>query len=131
MKSLSKQQLQEKERIEGELREAFTKLEDAIEQYNLTLDQAWQAVQEAVDAHNAKVSEANDFASEVASDIESFVTDKSDKWQEGDRGQAYLAWQEAWNGDMDEVDLEKPDEISVPEDNVADIFADFPNEPEL
>ena len=131
MKGLNKQRLKDKKRIEDALRESFSKLESAIEEFNTTLDQEWQKVQEAVDAHNAKVTEANEFSDEVSSEINDYIGDKSDNWQEGDRGQVYASWQESWEAELEEIDLEKPTEIDVPDENVADTFGDLPNEPEL
>lgn len=131
MNKLNKNHIEEKERIEGALRDAHEKVESAFEQYNLTMEEEWNKVREAVDAYNAHVSEANDFRGGIASDIEGYISDKTDKWQEGERGQAFLAWQEAFESDdIEEIDMEKPDDLEVPE-NGADVFEQLPTEPDL
>jgi hypothetical protein len=45
------------------------------------------------------------------------MSEKSDKWLEGDRGQAYSTWKEYFeNADLEESSLEEPDQIEVPDE---------------
>jgi hypothetical protein len=78
-------------------------------------------VELAVDKYNAKVNEIKEWASEVASDIDSFMSDKSEKWQEGERGQAYEEWKSSYeNFDLEELDVDVV--------NTEEIFMDLEEE---
>ena len=46
----------------------------------------------AVEEYNALVNEWNEALQSIADDIEVTINDKSDAWQESERGQAFVAW---------------------------------------
>ena len=59
------------------------------------------------------------FRDEIVSDMESYMYDRSEKWQEGEAGEAYQSWLSNWEDASldDEIDFEMPvlDEIDEPE----------------
>lgn len=62
------------------------------------LEVAQMHVEQAIEAYRAKVQETQAFCQDVAEEIATYINDKSDRWQEGDRGQAYSDWQQMWEG---------------------------------
>lgn len=90
MKGLTKDQLKRRDDIAGQLAVVQVELEQALAKFK------------------AKVVEAQAFCQEVKDDIEAYITDRSDRWQEGERGQAYSEWRDAWEnvefGDVEELD---------------------------
>ena len=63
--------------------------------------------------YNALVKQAQAFVTEIAEDHRDAYDEKSERWQEGDAGQAALAFVEAWeNVDLDEIE---PIQILMPD----------------
>lgn len=72
----------------------------------------------AIAGYNEVLDEARSFAFDIANEIESYTTERSEKWQEGDAGQAYSAWLDEWQQwspddltPVDEPELAEPDHI--------------------
>lgn len=102
--------------------EAATDLQTAVDAYNQVLAEAKDTLAEAVQAYNDKLSEARDFAGQIAADADNDISDKSDKWQEGERGQAAVAWKDEWeNARFDDIELQYPDDVEV---NLPDDVSD-------
>lgn len=87
MKKLSKKQA-------AELAALLEKLNDAAQQY----EQAR--------------SQFNEFRDDIATEIADYIEERSDAWQEGERGEAHREWCGQWeNEGGQDVDLEAdPDE---------------------
>ena len=86
------------------------------------------AQRESVAAEAAKyneiIEEARAFVTGIGSDMSDAMADKSDKWQEGDRGSATASWIEQLEGiDFVETEIEENDE------NVT-ALEELPEEPE-
>ena len=41
--------------------------------------------------------------------------ERSEEWQEGDTGQAYQEWISQFENELEEIELEEPDDVDVPE----------------
>jgi prophage DNA circulation protein len=125
MKKLSKEQAAAVTDIAEKLREAWQDIEGRRD----TIEQAVNETNELIDAYNAIVAEANEFASGIGDEIDNFMSDKSDKWNEGDTGNAYDAWRSEWQGfsadELEPVTYEASDEPSH-----ADDLENLPQEPE-
>lgn len=71
---------------------------------------------DAIIAYNAALQALNEFRAQVVDDIETFINDKSEKWQEGDAGQAHQAWRDAWEESCgDELDDTVPEYPEAPD----------------
>ena len=68
---------------------------------------------------NCKIEEARDFATEVGEAIDEYISERSEKWQESERGEAFAAWRDEW------ISLDLPDA-----DDVTAILEALPTEPE-
>lgn len=115
MQKLSKQQSERLATLCGELREAEDEVNDAFD----TLDSC-------VSEYNQKADEVNEFLREVEGDIDNYINEQSEQWQESERGEAYSSWLEEWALSVDPIEVERP-EIPIDVDTVEGL----PEEPEL
>ena len=92
----------EKRILELEQKLNDAKLAVAVEMENLTPHMA--KVNDAIDAYNEILSEAKGFAEDISRQQEEYYDERSDAWQDGDKGQEYQSWQEEWaNWQPDDV----------------------------
>ena len=82
------------------------------------------AYQEAVEAYNAVLREAETFRDNILAALQEEIDRHPEAWLESRRGQAWLALQEAWE-ELDTSPVEPPDE---PEMSLADELAGAPTE---
>ncbi len=130
MKALGKAESTEKSGRTDELRAAAEKLTAVIEAFNLLVEGARAPVECALEAYNAVLSDARDFCEGIAADQQSFMEEKSEKWQEGDRGQAFQSWLDEWSGvELSDVEIEFPDGVEEPDLPHADAIEGLPDEP--
>jgi len=122
MQKLSKAQIKERDDLSAKLSEAGDVLNAAITKYNEAIKAAYEDVEKAMSEFNTAVIEARDFVEQVHSDIENYYDDKSEKWQESERGQNYSSWRDAWSeaiSELNEVEYSEPDsfdEADIPDE---------------
>jgi hypothetical protein len=93
---------------------AGKKIEEAVSEYNQEVEKLRTPVELAVTEYNELVGEARTLCSEVAAIASDSIGDKSEKWQEGDKGQAAQEWADAWDGvDLSDMDYQWPDELVI------------------
>lgn len=99
---------------------------DVIEALWEPLTELIDKINGEIDAYNEIITEANGVVEDIASEAESAYDEKSEKWQEGDRGQAVYEWfSELQNAQMEEVE-----QIEVPEQPTLDHDGTLENLPE-
>ncbi len=155
MNRLSKKRAAAWEAVISDLQKSVGDTNEAIETFNETSESLWSELEEAICKFNDGRStayalleeskteyetardEAKTLAEEYTADMENFADEKSDRWQESERGEAYRSdfigeWQ---NVDIKELDLEGPEEVTCdqPEplneiDNAADDLEELPTE---
>lgn len=130
MKKLDKATLARREELAGALRERKETLDAAVEKMNEAIEEHWEDVQEAMDAYNETAAEATQWISEVGQEIEDHIDSMSEKWQEGDKGQQFATWRDAYNADVEEVQLEKPEPLEVDLSDAADELEQLPESPD-
>jgi len=80
------------------------------------LDELHQKVVDAAVALNAARSEFEQFREEKVAEMESFFEERSERWQESEKGEAYRQWITEWEREvLDEVD-EAPEEYPTEPD---------------
>lgn len=104
MRRLDKPQLAEKNRLISELETAQVELERACA------------------AYKTKLVETQAFCAGIVDELEAHISDKSEKWQESEIGQAYVEWQAQW------ADVEFP-ECDAPSEQAAEILGAIDDEP--
>jgi hypothetical protein len=126
---LDKQELASKAELIEELTAQRSNLDGAIEAFNDALTTARDALQAAIDDYNDKLEGAREFAGEIAAQADSDMSDKSERWLEGDRGQNAEAWKSEWeNATFEPIEIDMPDEISCDADDHAEMLDQLPDE---
>jgi DNA repair ATPase RecN len=101
--------------------EAWETLEAAIEAFNTTLEEKWEPIEQASNDYNEAVNDANAWKQDVAGDIQSYMDDRSEKWQEGEAAGRYTAWKEQFEEEFETADLERPEPIEVEQPGHIDL----------
>jgi hypothetical protein len=126
---LDKKETARQEELVADLRKASSELEDAVSVYNDALEKLKAPVEEALKKYNDVVEEARGFSADIASRADDEITDKSERWQESERGEAASSWKDEWeNASLDEIEIEFPDEIAVAGNDHADTLEGLPTE---
>lgn len=131
MKRLDKDDTQRKAALADELDAAYTALDAAIADYNLAVATKWIPVQSAIDNFNEVTERAQGFRDDVARQIEDYMGERTEKWLEGERGQAYEEWRSAWDSaQLGTIELVQPDDIDLDifEIQSADTLRDLEDE---
>jgi hypothetical protein len=130
VKALDKAQQQDKATLVDAIREANSELEVVIDAYNLVLAKEKAKVQEKLAAVNAKVREAKEWAEGIAADMQNYYDEKSENWQEGEKGQNYDSWKTDYeNFSPDDLEIDFPDDLEVIAADAADDLENLPDEP--
>lgn len=112
------------------LREKKAAIEAAIERFNEEVDKLKDDVNGAVEDYNTAREAALAIVEEVKDSAQSYYDDRTEKWQEGDKGQEYSEWCTALdNVNSDGLEVEFPDDLEAPEMNDADEFEALPHAP--
>ncbi len=101
---------------------------EALAEFNSKLAELFEPVTEALEAFNETQDELKEFVETTASDWQDQFDERSEKWQEGERGQVVNSLIEAWTsaaGDMDALELDKPEEIEL---DIPDFSEELPSD---
>lgn len=129
MFKLTKAELIQRVDLVERLNAAATKVEEAIDTFNERLAEQKEALEAAVVAYNEILSEVREFAEEIATEAESAISDKSEKWQDGDKGQAATEFKDAWEGlSFDDLELDLPEELTFEAPGHSDDLENAPEE---
>lgn len=131
MNKLSKDQQKKLE----DIRQRWTTARDALDvaqaDANEKIAQVQSDLSDKIADLNALVEEANGIREEIEADAQSYYDEKSEKWQEGDRGSAYSEWISAWQNEVEEIEEVALDTIARVEDVPESLLSedDYPSEP--
>ncbi len=120
MKMLSKTLCQEQMTHAQTVREKYAALEEAVESCNATMAMQREHLEGTIADLNAVIDAANSWRGDIAQQQLDWMTDRSERWQESDAGQAYASWQQDWEADFQLVDDIDLPEIECPGCDVAD-----------
>lgn len=130
-KIMDKVAVQKKQEVCTKLQEAFDNLQEGVEAFNDIVNAAWSNLQLGpLNAYNEAISNANEWQSGIVEEIQEYIDSKSEKWQEGDKGQAFVSWKEQYEEELETVELEKPDEVTFDNDNPSELLDQKPEEPD-
>ena len=114
---LDKQDMTRREKLVEELRDGRGVLEDAVSTYNAAVEALKAPLLAELGKYNDIVEEARGFVEDIANTADGEFDDKSEKWQEGERGQEARDWIDAWqNEPFDALEIAFPDELILPDD---------------
>ena len=126
MKKISKDLLKERDETCAKLREARSVLDGAVADFNNAMQAEWEKVSAAQDAYNEIRADAQSWMESVASDIQSYMDERSEKWQESDKAQEYDQWRSEFEGDLEEASIEQPDELELDIEDAAESLEQMP-----
>lgn len=131
MDKLSKTEVAELERLMGLLQAKHEALESAVEAFNDAMSHEWPSVEAAQDEFNAVVDEFTTFRQDVAADIRGSIDERSEKWQDSARGQAFEAWVEPYEDEqlVDQSALECPEPLALDVEAPQDALTVLATEP--
>jgi len=102
--------------INEQLVEDFAAVELAIAKFNEDAANAFAAVEVARDAYTDALGAAAAFVEDVRSDAQSYFDDRSEKWQEGEAGEAYQEWLDELDAvHLDAAEIDEPAEVELPD----------------
>src|SRR5262249_9050748 len=103
-------------------------LQAAVERFNDGQREAWEPVVHAQSVVNTKIEEATQWRTDIAAEMDEYLTERSEKWQESERGQAYQAWRDEYEEEMDAIELDEPPDIELEEPDEVTLEAEDPGE---
>lgn len=124
MKSLTKEHEASRTRLIGELQEAYKKVEEQFAAHTAITEK----VNEAIAAYNDVCQNVETFRDEVTTDMQSYIDERSEKWQDGDSGQEYTSWKETWDA-LECSGFETVQEETVFDEELSSALSDLPGEP--
>ena len=119
MKKLNKEHLKRK----AEPSKALASAGAALEESAAKLNAAIEAHNELAAAYNAAIEEAKEWCEEVVSEIDDYVSERSEKWQEGDAASALEEWKSQFEN-FDPEGAEEVEEIEVTIEHEFDEITD-------
>jgi arginyl-tRNA synthetase len=128
---LTNSQIEKKTALVDRAGKARTVLADAIQAYNDALSEAYGNLKIALDEYESERERIASDVEEIASDLRGKWDNKSEKWQESDKGQSAATFVEEWeNVSLDEFEVDEPDEINEPDDmgEIIDALAEESDE---
>lgn len=112
---LTKAEAAERAELVEKLTAAKTEVESAVAAFNEKLAEAWQEVQAKIETYNEVVTAAAEFRDGIVDSRQSEWDDKSEKWQDGERGEAASVWINEWSSaSLDALEIEEPEGLEEP-----------------
>jgi len=128
---LGKEQIAQRDAIAVKIQEQREAVDTAVVAFNDAMTVARNELQAALDIYNEALTEAKTFAEDVAQNWENDFEEKSERWQEGEKGEAVREMIEAWQSvDLDEAAIDMPDaEVSFDDVEMHDeVLSNLPTE---
>ena len=107
MKRLSKDRKQQRADLVTRLNDAAEAVRAALVAVNAEIA---GKLNSAIENYNLILSVAEAFRDEIVSELEHYASDRSDRWQNSERGQSHEAWKQEWEV-LDVTVLDAIDEI--------------------
>lgn len=128
---LTKDEKKARDEHDEKLKEAHAAVVEAVKAYNEKRAELWDAISSACDAFDEAREAAEEWARDVGSRIDDECSEKSDKWQDSDRGQEVQSWKgEYENFSLEALELEDPGDIDEPDAPQESYFEGLPEEVE-
>lgn len=131
MLKLKKADLKKKQECLAALKQTFADLKQAVENYNESREEDdWDEVSACVTSYNEAVEEANNFISARHDDMDEYYSGRSDTWQEGENGDAYSEWMDAWELELDEAEINRAGTGELADEPDGEDIESFENLPD-
>lgn len=128
---LTREQSANLTKLVEDLQTAKAKISEAVDKYNESVSELRAPVEVVVTEYNEILGEVRTLCNTVANKAQDAVDEKSESWQDSDRGQSAIEWQLAWEGiELDDVDYQWPDELTIESPQHDQDLQDLPEEME-
>lgn len=129
MKKLNATQKKARDSHAAAIRSATEGANTAIDKYNAAVDIAKADAEAALAKLNEAIVAAGGWRDEIVSEMESYESERSERWFESDGGCAFVDWKgEFENLEMDEIEVEFPDPMEhVEAEDKADALDQLPD----
>lgn len=106
---LTKAEATQKADLVAGLESASVDLDAALVLANDRLAEVRDGMEAAVDAYAERLGEARDFRDGLVARLQDEIDSKSEKWQEGSKGEAAIALKDEWESlDLDDLEIDMP-----------------------
>lgn len=124
MKRLDKHQLGQQADFVASLEIKSVAVSMAWEEFAL----AHSKLVEIIEEYNEVVGDAAMWRLEIVSDMSNYQSERSEKWMEGEAGQAYQKWIDEWEAaELESLETpEMPDELEYPHSDEIDNLSSEP-----
>jgi hypothetical protein len=111
--------------------EAAGQLQHAVESFNDAIAKERGAVEEHLAAYTEKLDLLKGVYAEIGEEARNYYDERSETWQESDTGTAYSEWVDQLESpDIEDLDIDFPDELEVELPDFTDTEWLPPEEPE-
>lgn len=135
MKSLTSFQAEQLSDLQEKLQSASERVESAITDFNTSMSELWNdSVLESLNDYNTVVEQAREFVEERHDQMQSQYEDRSEKWQQSEKGEAFQEWLNEWEeaqSELEDIDLAMPVEVDTPDFSAVDAMDELSMEPSL
>lgn len=134
MKSISKEQLDRRTELAAKIEAAQARLLQDMNKFNEESRERYGAIEGSQRELNDLLEEVREFVDDIKLELESYYDEKSEKWQESDRGQEFYEWIGKWNmDDLYPIEVPECPELEIPteingeyEENLANVLREIP-----
>lgn len=111
------------------IRDRRTDLDDDVATFNDGVAALLAVLQVAVDNYNEATVNMREWLESTRESIQSYVDERSEKWQESDKAQEYQGWIEAYDVELDEFTLPDIEPVSLDDlEDYAETIEQLPEE---
>jgi cell wall assembly regulator SMI1/predicted DNA-binding WGR domain protein len=130
MKKLDKKQRAKLEKYQKAIAEGEPKLKAAIDEYNATVRAAFAKLLGPIDEFDRATGDFDEFHREITWAMNDYFGELPEEWQEGEEGESYQDWINAWDKVAAVPRTYKPPlELTVPKPPLSKVIASLPLEP--
>jgi len=127
---MSKQEIKERDEFVDSLRKKLETLNAAVTKYNEVVAEAYGALEDEINDFNGSLSDARDFVERLKDDFTGQYDDKSEKWQEGDKGSVVRDWLDTFdNVSLYDAEIEASDPVGEVDVDGIDELENLETEP--
>lgn len=127
---LSKKQLIERAALVEKLNTSKSKIDDEVNDINEAMRLRFVTVEDLIGEYNQLLAEASAFVETIKDDAQSEFDDKSEGWQDGERGEAASNWIGEWDISFNDVETTDAPSIEIEIQDDGAVLEGLPEEPD-
>ena len=109
MKKVGKEQREQEVSLTRQLATAKAKAADIVARYNEVFDDLVNISEELkdhlIESNKGVIKELEELRLKVYGEIEDYIDERSDKWQESEKAEDYRNWQEKWENEIGALEM--------------------------